>query len=585
MEGRPLPAPSRHRLLPLALAAVTLILYAWRLDYSPIHLHYDEIFFGLQGHAIQSTGRDLNGRVLPVYFQLESTFNWYQPIAVYWTALVLFVAPLSDVSIRFATVLVAVANVVLMFHAARIVLRGGGWAMVAAALLMLTPAHFIHGRIAMDYVYPLPFILGWLICVLRYLETASPRTLAAGTLCLGFGFFSYIAGTALTPMFLAFTVAIILWQGRPWRHVGVAAGAFALPIALGAAFVLSYPDSIPDLMQKYGLAGGEVAAGLNPLQRLREAINTRTVSDALNHYWRFYSPGYLFVTGGANLTNSTREAGVFAWPMALPLLAGFVSLIRRRDRIAVILAFGFFVAPVPAAMMPEDYTIDRHLALLPFAVLIATIGAQRIWIAHAGRGVAALTRTVALLLGTIAIGYIVITLLRGQASASAPLLLLAAAAVYGIGVTIDRTQSWRPVAAAALVLVPLTFVPFLLDYYDGYRLRAAAWFGGNIRGAIERVIALDGEAPAAEIYISREVPYIESYWRFYLTMLGRGDLMAKTRWFTGKSDAAESINTNSYVVAAGNDEAVKTWAARGAIRQVAGVTDGDLAEQFAIYRR
>ena len=33
----------------------------------------------------------------------------------------------------------------------------------AALLLALTPAHFIHSRFALDYLYPVPFTLAWLL--------------------------------------------------------------------------------------------------------------------------------------------------------------------------------------------------------------------------------------------------------------------------------------------------------------------------------------------------------------------------------------------------------------------------------------
>src|SRR5262245_58567039 len=77
------------------IVAVTALLYLWRLDFSPVYLHYDEVFFGLQANAIRTSLHDVNGRLLPVYFQLDNTANWYQPIAVYWSALALVFAPLS----------------------------------------------------------------------------------------------------------------------------------------------------------------------------------------------------------------------------------------------------------------------------------------------------------------------------------------------------------------------------------------------------------------------------------------------------------------------------------------------------------
>lgn len=575
------------RFVPLVLALATLVLYAWRLGYSPIHLHYDEVFFGLQAHSIQASGRDLNGRLLPVYFQLENTFNWYQPLAVYWPAITLSIVPLSDAAIRLPTVLVAVANVVLVFFVGRGLTKSTSWGIVAAVLLMLTPAHFIHSRLAMDYVYPLPFILGWLLLMLRYLERRSRNTLFFATFCLGIGFFSYIAGTALTPLYLLATLAVIWWLRQPATQSAIAIAGFALPVAAAALFLALYPDTLPDLMQKYGLANRQAAsAGLDPVQQLRELVNSRTISDALNHYWRFYSPGYLFVTGGANLTNSTRTTGVFLPPLAVLLVAGIVLAIRHGGVAFALLLFGFLTAPIPAAAMPEDFTIDRELALLPFAILLATLGAQGIWSARSAWRVRMLTTPLAAALAAGGIGYLALSLVtRGQLSSSAPLLLLAASAIYVTGALIDRSQSWRPVSAGLLLLVPLLFVPFLQDYFGEYRPRAAAWFGGNIRGAIEAVLRVDAESPGPEIHLSTDIPYMRNYWRFYLQMFERTDLLQKTKEFDGRSLNLEAVAPGSYVLSAGNDEAIQALADRGALTRVAGVTDPGHAEQFTIFRR
>ena len=572
--------------MPLALAIATLVLYAWRLAYSPIHLHYDEIFFGLQAHSIQTTGRDLNGRLWPVYFQLESTINWYQPMAVYWSALVLSVIPLSDAAIRIPTVLVGVADVVLMFFVARQLTKSVAWAAVAAVLLMLTPAHFIHSRIAMDYVYPLPFVLAWLLLILKYLERPAARTIALSTLCLGLGFFGYIAGTALTPLYLLATLALVVWQRSPASHAGMAIAGFAVPVIAAGLFLLIYPDVLPNLLDKYGFGAATAAAGLDPLQRLREAVNVRTASDALNHYWRFFSPGYLFVSGGSNLTNSTRTAGVFLWPLAIPLLVGVVSSVRQGGTVNALLWFGLLTAPIPASVMPEDYTIDRELALLPFALLFATQGLRTIWRQPLTRKIGHLTMPVAASMAVIAIGYGLWSMVqRGQLSGSAPLLVAAAAAVWVLGFALDRTAAWRPLAALTLVLIPVMFTPFLMDYFDGYRLRATEWFGGNIRGALEELVRLDGESPAPEIRLSTDIPYVRSYWRFYLAVWNREDLLAKTKEFDVLSLERSDVPASSYLLSTGSDAATAALAARQAIVRVSGARDSsDGPEQFTIYR-
>ena len=151
----------------MVLAAVTALVYGYRLSDSPIYLTPDEIVIGLDAHTLATTGHDLRGRLLPVYFQIEE-FRvagkiWYQPAIMYLTAAVLQVAPLSAAAIRTPAVIIGVLDVVLMFLLAQRLFGRSTSAWVAAGLLMVSPAHFMHSRFAMDYVYPLPFILGWKI--------------------------------------------------------------------------------------------------------------------------------------------------------------------------------------------------------------------------------------------------------------------------------------------------------------------------------------------------------------------------------------------------------------------------------------
>ena len=578
-------AAASGTLIAAALAGLTIVLYGWRLADSPLHLHYDEVFFGLQAHSIATTARDMNGHFLPVYFQLENTANWYQPMAVYWSAVVLEVVPLSDAAIRLPAVLVATLNVVLMFFVARRITSSLAWAVVAAGLLMLTPAHFIHSRLAMDYVYPLPFILGWLLLLLRHQQNGSHRDLFGAGLCLGLASFSYIAGTALAPMLLIATGVSLLCERRTWLSYASVAGGFAVPVTLALIVIAARPETAPDLLGKYGVTLSS-ASNLDPLQRVREAVNVRTISDALNHYWRFFSPGYLFVTGGSNLTNSTRAAGVFTPAVALLLAAGLIAVIRRLDVIGGLLVFGLLIAPVPATLMTEDYTIDRHLATLPFAVLLAMLGARAIWRSRSDWPLRPVTNPVAIVAGTVAVGYAVFALaVRGQWSSSAPVLLFAAAVLSIAGIAIDRTKSWRPMAAAALLLAMVAFVPFVRDYFSEYPLRSSSWFGGNVRGAIESAIGAADELASPEIYVSNDIPYMRSsYWPFYLKMFGRPDLAAKTRIFDRLGDAV-APRDGAIVLAAHDDPITNALVAGGRIVRVTSI--GDLAggpEQFTVFR-
>lgn len=59
----------------LLVAAVTMaatVLYATRLGYSPAYLMHDEMQFALQSISISTSGRDLSGRLLPIFLPSPS---------------------------------------------------------------------------------------------------------------------------------------------------------------------------------------------------------------------------------------------------------------------------------------------------------------------------------------------------------------------------------------------------------------------------------------------------------------------------------------------------------------------------------
>ena len=196
------------------IAAAACLLYAPFLGYSPAYLAHDEVFFGLNGHQIASTARDINGRWLPLYFQWPPNTQpdvWFQPIPVYFTALFLTVLPVSEWAIRLPTVVLGLIDIVLVYLVAARVFDRPFLAAIAAGLLALTPAHMIHSRLAMDFLYPLPFVMAWLLCLMTFVERRRPWMLFAATTLLGLGFYSYIAAIAMMPVYFAMT-CVVVWS-------------------------------------------------------------------------------------------------------------------------------------------------------------------------------------------------------------------------------------------------------------------------------------------------------------------------------------------------------------------------------------
>ncbi|PYR53571.1 MAG: hypothetical protein DMF91_28135, partial [Acidobacteria bacterium] len=165
--------------------------------------------------------------------------------------------------------------------------------------------------------------------------------------------------------------------------------------------------------------------------------------------------------------------GVFLLPLAAFLLVGLNEILNaRRTWVHTLLLLGFLSAPLAACLVPEPYAIDRELEVLPFGVLIATIGVDR---------------------------------------------LLSA-----------RRTLWRAAAIVLLAFMPIQFAYVYVDYFTDYGARSAAWFERNIRGAVEEMIDRDHRDHAPAFYFSKRVPYIDWYWHLYLIKHGREDLLARS---------------------------------------------------------
>jgi 4-amino-4-deoxy-L-arabinose transferase-like glycosyltransferase len=555
----------------IVLVAVAAGLYTARLENVPIHLHYDEVLFGLQAHAIAETGHDTNRRFLPLYFQVDRDL-WYQPIAVYASAVVLKVMPVSAAALRLATVVVGLINVTLLYFIAWHLFRRESWALVAAALLALTPAHLIHSRLALDYLYPLPFVLTWLLCLLEYLRAPRLWLLFLGGTALGAGFYSYIASVAMMPVYVGLTSLLLVRRPHPWRTMAATVAGFAWPLVFLAAFLFEHSGMLSDFQGRYGLHPS--TSGLDPLQTLRAAVNSRTVADRSNLYYNFFSPGFLFVSGGNNVTNSTREAGVFLFPFAVFLAAGCYDVLTRRAPEKALILLGVLTAPLAACIVPENYAIDRALALLPFGVLLGTFGIERLWTAPCHLRLRSLYLPMGVAMIAIAVVYTTWTLVsRGVVSHSPPFMILAGLSLMAFGWWTEKTQRWWPVVVALFLLCAVQFQYFYRDYLGDYGARSAAWFGNNVEGAIARVVALDSEVPAPAVLLTDEVPQMETYWRFYLQVQARTDLVPKGEVVDLDKPEDERNAPDTLLLSIAEDTAAAEYVRRGAWTSVATATD------------
>jgi len=514
------------RLVLAVLVLSNVALYSLWLSYSPIYMHDAEVLFALHARSIAATLRDTNGTFLPLYFHMPSIGAevWFQPMIVYFSALFLKVLPFAEWSVRFPSVVVGTIDVVLIYLVALRLFRSATYAVAAAVLLALTPAHFIHSRMAMDYLYPVPFVLLWLWCLLKFDETGRPHLMWIGGFALGVGIYSYVAALAFMPLYLVFTWLFLLAKYRRVRLVHVTTTiAFVLPLAGFLTWRIIHPEVFAGTAYRYAITRGGLLSGV------RGMLRYNAIGDYLSNYWNFYNPNFLFLVGSPNFQSSTRAAGVFLIPVALFLaVGGYDVIVNEKPRVSALLLAGLLTAPIPAVLVEEPFAIYREMEIIPFAILIAAFGVRR--------------------------------LMRA-----------------------DR-RLWRGVALAALVVVPLQFGYFLKDYFTDYRLNSAGWFGWNIRAAVEKVEEIGA---GRQIYLSPEIPYGIERWHFYLIKDHRDDVFARSR-VLAKDAPLDAMPSGSLFVVQVEDRQLKDPRAKmPGLKKVAEIVEpfGQRPVVFAVFER
>lgn len=369
---RGLVAPPRWTIAVALVGAA--FLYTYGLDRGPAYIGGDEAHFVAHAQSIAQTGRDLNGTRWPLFVKItdllvpnNSSRIWYQPVLFYLLALDFRYFQVSEWSARLPTTSIAVLDLWLVYLVANRLFRGRQYGLLAAAMLAMTPAHFIISRQALDYICPMPFMLGWLLCVLRYFEEPRPWNLIAAGFLLGVGAYSYISSWVVMPFLMLTT----LFLARPpvstgWRMIA----AFAAPVFLVVPWIWRQPQMLLDTIGRYRLPSSAARGdGFNLTERI-------------TLLWDYFNPSFLFFAGGSNPTMATSRVGVFLIPMAVMLALGLFALLRGRTRSDLALLLVFLAAPVPIALAMPDaptYSIARAFTLVPSGVLIAVAGCAQVF--------------------------------------------------------------------------------------------------------------------------------------------------------------------------------------------------------------
>ncbi len=218
--------------------------------------------------------------------------------------------------------------------------------LIGSLILITTPIILIQSHLAMENIAVLPFVFFWLLMLSK---NKNPICSFLAGVSLGIGIYSYLGMRIIVPVLSLIT---LVYFKRNFKQ--------SLRFLLGVLpfFILLYIANL-----RYP---GAVVGNFNsPIP---------SINDFAVRYLSVFDLSFLFLKGDATAYHSTGKAGMFLISTLPLFLAGIWKILRQKKPFEILVLASFFLSPILFGFVPDIYRASRLLVLIPFYVIISTVG-------------------------------------------------------------------------------------------------------------------------------------------------------------------------------------------------------------------
>jgi hypothetical protein len=355
-------------LLGLGAVAAVCAFQLWVTPSNPPGFHRDEAALSYNAYTIETTGRDQDGAVMPLFFR--SYGDYKSPLYPYLLAGIFRITGAhKEVARAVSAVLVLAAVLLLGLLAARVSGRPLV-GVIVAVVAGFTPWLFELGRVALE-VATQPLLIMLLLLALERSRRTATWTVPAGVLVgllLGLLLYSYTGSRLLAPL-LAAALVVFAGAGR-WRWLAAAWTTFGGFLLLLGIYALRHPGTVSARYEATTIARGGHSVPW-------------VVMQAVANWFHDIDPWFWATSGDpAPYVHNGGYASLYAVVVVFAI-AGLVIVIKHRwtDLWWRYVVAATLLAPIPAAL-----TVDRHnairLAALPVLCVVLAIPALELLLAR-----------------------------------------------------------------------------------------------------------------------------------------------------------------------------------------------------------
>ncbi len=357
------------------LVIIASFLYLYKLDQIPNGVYVDEASSGYNAYSILKTGKDEYGKSFPLAFRFLGSYT--PPLYTYFTTLPVYLFGLNNFSIRFISAFSGIGMSVLIYFILKEVSLFSNKRLlpiIGGILFTMTPWNVFYSRLG--YEEELAFFLFSLGSYLAFkgvLGRGVNLTIGLGVVSLSA--YGYHAQKLLAPLFI---VGFLLAY---YRKLSAAGKRGFLLLGLLIALLIQLP-----MLSLWGtdafFTRGHLfyaRAIINQSDKLKMflpypfSVIQSTFYEFFARYFNYFSLRSLFYLPDPDLQRSIPELSVFYPWMVIPFLLGsYVIWSKRTNSFIKFLMLLLIVAPIPASLAKDPFSVQRSLSLLlPLFLIIA----------------------------------------------------------------------------------------------------------------------------------------------------------------------------------------------------------------------
>ena len=368
----------------IVFTGVALALHLFKMHSVPPGFNADEAAYGYNAYSLLQTGKDEYG--IPFPLRLISFGDYKLPGYSYLLMPFIALFGLSPWVVRLPALLAALGLIWVVYALAVSLTKNKYIGLIAAGLVALSPGIHILARHAHETIPATFLVLFALWCISRLIDKPKHTLLyAAGAAItlLGSMYLYHSARVYAVGLFVA--LCFVLWKNKTQWQVWLVTGIIFI-----AGFI---PSLIADTTMPPARIATLFIGNSEGITLLHNELKTEFAHspfslrffvlgwEILRRYVSYFSPEFLIYNGDQNPRFGYASMSILSLSTFIFILTGFFALFSRtiKNKMLYLLLYALCIAPIPAALTWQEFSLNRAYLLIPLLLIVAAMGISYLW--------------------------------------------------------------------------------------------------------------------------------------------------------------------------------------------------------------